>query len=96
MELDYLTVFDTLSQVFLSRNTELLVKAEQICKTPLKLCKHLEISATAAHFSIADILDTIDGLRRISDATSRDTSLKRFVISRICGARFVLSFFIHA
>ena len=41
----------TLFQVSLSLNTDEFVKAAQICSTPLKLCRHLQISATAVHFS---------------------------------------------
>lgn len=90
------TVFETFSQVFLRRNTELLVKAAQICRTPLKLCKHRLMSATAAHFSIAAILAARLSLLTISDTTSRDTSLKRLVISKMWRALFTLSVFIHA
>ena len=45
------TVLLTLFQVSLSLNTEELVNAAQICSTPLKLCRHLQMSATAVHFS---------------------------------------------
>nr|CAD7408955.1 unnamed protein product [Timema cristinae] len=54
------------------RNTELFVKAAHTCKTPLKLCKHREISATAAHFSIAAIREVMFDLRTISDTTNWD------------------------
>lgn len=54
-----LTVFGTLSQVFFSLYTAALVKAAQIWRTPLKLCKHRQISATAVHFSMAATLDAI-------------------------------------
>lgn len=74
----------------------LLVNAEQICKTPLKLCRHRAISATAAHFSMAATLAVRVGRLIISEATSLETSLKRFVIKSICGALTFLSGFIHA
>ena len=45
------TVLLTLFHVSLSLNTDEFVKAAQICSTPLKLCRHLQISATAVHFS---------------------------------------------
>lgn len=91
-----ITVFETFSQVFLSLNTALLVNAEHISSTPLKLCKHREISATAAHFSMAATLLVSEDLLNISDATNLDTSLNRFVIRRMLGARVLLSLFIQA
>lgn len=54
-----LTVFGTLSQVFFRRYTAALVKAAQIWSTPLKLCKHRQISATAVHFSMAATREAI-------------------------------------
>lgn len=48
-----LTFLGTLSQVFFIRKIGALVKAAHIWRTPLKLCKHLQISATAVHFSMA-------------------------------------------
>lgn len=53
------TVLLTLFQVSLSLNTDEFVKAAQICSTPLKLCRHLQISATAVHFS-KDKSDDVD------------------------------------
>lgn len=47
------TVFGTLSQVFFKRNTAAFVNAAHTCRTPLKLCKQRQISATAVHFSMA-------------------------------------------
>ena len=67
-----ITDFDTRAHVFFKRNTALLVNAAQICKTPLKLCKHLQISATAAHFSIDWIRVVTQGWVRISETTNRD------------------------
>jgi len=64
------TVFDTFSQVFFSLKTELLVKAEHTCRTPLKLCRHLEISATAAHFSMAAMREAMLERRTISETTN--------------------------
>lgn len=90
------TVLDTFSQVFFSRKTALFVNAEHICSTPLKLCRHLDISATAAHFSMAATRPLKLARRSISDATNRETSLKRLVISNMWGALLVLSVFIHA
>lgn len=54
------------------------------------------MSATAVHFSITAILAAKLGRRMISEATSLETSLKRFVISRMCGALALLCGFIHA
>lgn len=96
LDFNWLTVFETFSHVFRSRNTALLVKAAQIWRTPLKLWRHREMSATAAHFSIAATLADRLLLRTISDTTSWETSLNRRVISRMLGARFALSDFIQA
>lgn len=68
-----LTDLETFSQVFLKRKTVLLLKAAQIWSTPLKLCRHLEMSATAAHFSIAATRVVTLGRRIISDTTSCET-----------------------
>jgi hypothetical protein len=48
-----LTVLETFSQVFLRRYTDVLDKAAQTWRTPLKLWRQRAMSATAAHFSIA-------------------------------------------
>lgn len=91
-----LTAFETFSHVFFNLNTELLVNAEHICRTPLKLCKHLDMSATAAHFSIVITLAATLFLRMISDATSCDSSLNLLVIKIMWGAFMFLSSFIQA
>ena len=56
IELDWLfteecTVLLILFHVSFSRNTEELVKAAHTWRTPLKLWRHRQMSATAAHFS---------------------------------------------
>ena len=56
IQLDWLfteecTVLLILFQVSFSRNTEELVKAAHTWRTPLKLWRHRQMSATAAHFS---------------------------------------------
>lgn len=51
---------------------EELAKAEQIWRTPLKLCRHLQMSATAVHFSMAWTLEVMQGCIMISDTTRRD------------------------
>ena len=66
------TDFDTRAHVFFKRKMALFVKAAQICKTPLKLCKHRQISATAAHFSIAWTRVVTQGCVKISDTTKRE------------------------
>ena len=65
-----LTCFDTFSQVFLSLKMELLIKAELISNTELKLCKLRQTSPTVAHFSITVARADGDWRLRISDATS--------------------------
>ena len=42
-----------LAHVDLSLKTDALVKAEQIWRTPLKLWRQRQMSATAVHFSMA-------------------------------------------
>lgn len=49
----FYTVFGTLSHVFFKRKTAAFVKAAHTCKTPLKLCRQRQMSATAVHFSMA-------------------------------------------
>ncbi|KAH9401333.1 hypothetical protein TYRP_002935 [Tyrophagus putrescentiae] len=83
MKLRSVRYMPSFSQVRFSRKTEELVKAAQICRTPLKLCRQRQMSATAAHFSITETRFGISGRRRISEATIRLTSLKCFVISRM-------------
>lgn len=67
-----LTVLDTFSHVFLRRKTTLLLKAAQICSTPLKLCRQRAMSATAAHFSMAATRAEMLGRRTISLTTKED------------------------
>lgn len=50
---EFRTVLGTLSHVFFKRKTAAFVNAAHTCRTPLKLCKHRQISATAVHFSMA-------------------------------------------
>lgn len=90
------TVFGTLSHVFFKRNTAALVNAAHTCSTPLKLCRQRQISATAVHFSMAATRDCILFREIISDETSREPSLKRFVICEMCSACDFLFDFIHA
>lgn len=90
------TVFGTLSQVFFKRNTAALVNAAHTWSTPLKLCRQRHISATAVHFSMAATRDCILLREIISDETSREPSLKRFVICEMCSACDFLFDFIHA
>lgn len=54
------------------------------------------MSATAVHFSIADTRACILLREIISDETSREPSLKRFVIIEMCSAFDFLFDFIHA
>ena len=95
-KISLLTVLETFSQVFLSRKMEELVKAAQICRTPLKLCRHRQMSATAAHFSMTITLLDNSVWRRISDVTARLISLNRRVMSRIWWAFVIFSHFIQA
>ncbi len=48
------------------------MKAEQICRMPLKLWKHLQMSATAVNFSMAETRSWVLGCETISEATRRD------------------------
>lgn len=81
-----LTVLLILFQVSFSLNTEELVKAAQTWRTPLKLWRHRQISATAAHFSegetvrwggiwenspMISTLEVMQGLITISDTIRR-------------------------
>jgi len=77
---DIETVFDNFSHVFFKRNTPLLVKAEHICRTPLKLCRQRHMSATAVHFSITAIRAAKFCRRMTSEATSRDTFPKEYQV----------------
>uniref|UniRef100_A0A2M4DD05 Putative secreted protein n=1 Tax=Anopheles darlingi TaxID=43151 RepID=A0A2M4DD05_ANODA len=54
------------------------------------------MSATAVHFSMAATRAAMLLLVTISEQTSRDPSLNRFVIRMICSARDFLSDFIQA
>lgn len=47
------TDFGTLSHVLFKRKTAAFVNAAQTCRTPLKLCRQRQISATCVHLSIA-------------------------------------------
>ena len=91
-----LTFLESLSQVFLRRKMEELVKAEQICRTPLKLRRHLQISATAAHFSMTATLFAVSLHFNISEATVRLISLNLLVIMLIWCALVIFSVFIQA
>ena len=64
-----LTCLDTFSQVFFSLKIELLMKAEVISSTELKLWRLRQTSATAAHFSITVARAEGDWCFTISDAT---------------------------
>lgn len=63
------TFFGTLSQVFFKRKIGALVKAAQICSTPLKLCRQRQMSATAVHFSIAAIRAAMVPLRMTTETS---------------------------
>ena len=67
-----LTDFEARFQAFFNLKTALFVNAAQICKIPLKLCKHRQMSATAVHFSIAWTRVVTQGWVKISDTTSLD------------------------
>lgn len=80
------TVLQTFSHVLFNLNTDELVNAAHIWRTPLKLWRHRQISATAAHFSMIATLLGISGTLIISEATNREISLKWRVIRRIWNA----------
>ena len=67
-----LTDFEARFQAFFNLKTALFVNAAQICKIPLKLCKHRQMSATAVHFSMAWTRVVTQGWVKISDTTSLD------------------------
>lgn len=65
-----LTVLETLSHTLFNLYTELFIRAEVISKTVLKLCMQRQMSATAAHFSMAAARADDVFWRRISEATN--------------------------